>query len=111
MIEKIAFRNYRGSEDTIEAEIVVTVAGKRVRRRKRVPDLLTTPAAINAVARGKALSPSLPAWKWARKQAEKLITEPPKKKSEPQPQAKVSASGRSASSISRRTGEASMPSP
>ncbi len=80
MIEKIAFRPYRGSDDKIEAEIVVTVAGKKIRRRKRVPDALTTPAAIKAVAKGKALKPSLPAWKWARREAEKLITEPPKKK-------------------------------
>lgn len=81
MIEKIAFRPYRGSTDKIEAEIVVTVAGKKIRRRKRVPDALTTPAAIRSVAKGKALSPSLPASRWAREQAEKLITEPSKKTS------------------------------
>lgn len=73
MIKRFRFRKFKDRADALELDLVVCVDGRTVRRRVKVPTQHTTPAAINAVSRGRAPADHTPAVRWGREYVRALV--------------------------------------
>ena len=72
MIRRFRFRSFQRRSDALELDLVIELDGKKIRRRVKIPKEHTSPAALRAVARGKAPADHTPAVRWARAYVENL---------------------------------------